>query len=132
MHCEKGGTLYGVSPSLHHQRYGCYLTPRGTINIEWFQRQIAERNLSLRELSRRGTFSPCNISRIMRGLVSLNLTVAIQLAEALDVSVDEIVYRAGLLSPTSNLHLRVCKKWQEPAKTPPSTRKRKKRERLDE
>ena len=102
------GHRWGAMPKVIQQNRWCPVCARlkvvpRPLDTAWFKERLDAQPLSLRDISARGGFSASSLSRILRGLNVMNLPAAIELADVLGVSIDEIVYRAGLL-PSKTRH----------------------------
>jgi transcriptional regulator with XRE-family HTH domain len=65
----------------------------------WLNDQLEEHGWSMRELARRAGVSGASISLLISGQMSLSADMSRKLAQALDVPLEEVMRRAGILPP---------------------------------
>lgn len=66
------------------------------IDTQWFKGMLADRKISQRQLAFKMGMDPASMSLMLRGKRQLRLSEAEQMAQIVDLRVDEILYRAGV------------------------------------
>lgn len=65
------------------------------IDTRWFQNQLADKRLSQRQLAKRMDLDPAAVSLMLRGKRKMTANEAVEIANMLGVSADEVLMRAG-------------------------------------